>query len=259
MPTTQQVIFINRLGNGLKFDGNNDYVSLPDHTSMNFQHDSVFTITGVIKQVPATIRQMILNRQRSQSGNLYYGYNFSITNTLFGWYLWNGNLLTNVSFNIPSGMPFGIIHFSLIKSGLNASGYYMRINDVLVPPSVITSDTLGTGSIDYGSPGFSNVGSRYTDQSGVREMYLASYLYHLGIVNRVITPQENNILWKNYNANFKNLLKNDRIADWNFNKKNGTLLEEPVNNINGTLVGFANTSLGALNAWVDENQQPITT
>lgn len=250
----QKCTFVN--DGGLKFDGVNDYVLINHNEAINFDRTDAFSISIMFKLL---------------------SYNYS-GNSPF--------LISKVSDDIYG---FGFIVYFTTKSMLfvmDANNYNKRVYwinskvlDLNTTYHVILTKNTGQSlndvniyvdGIKYPNT-ITNVGVLNVSIKNTNPLLVGSFLgssisggfancqvFDVKIFNKELTSVE--VAYLNGN---KQLIPSscvaNLVADLRFNDKSGTVAKDKSGNgYNGTLTNFANTSLGAGNAWVDQYGNSIT-
>lgn len=233
-------------GEGLKFDGVNDYVNL-GRTSL----------LGNLSECSISI--------------IYRNYNQPGVNA--GLYMEDGT---------PNGISFGVLLLTNNKpylyfenilgngyeiTALNALNYYVRYN-------IVVTFKAGSFAKMYVNNVFqnqvavanSNVSNRTRSRNiSIGSQFISPNTYINGIIedikvfNKELTQSEVTSLYQKQGQIIPSSAIASCVLDMRFNDKSGTIAKDSsVSGYNGTLTNFANTSLGASNAWVDQYGNAIT-
>jgi len=236
-------------GNGLKFDGVNDYVQattpnllFPINTAYSFSF-----ICGIISGQIVNSGLMIGNNTGLTNGiyiqNRYNFLQFSLTKTFS-----TNRLYVLSSQNLSSG----VYHIVITKSNLyNLSAINFYINSVIQSKFAaydnLTDLTFADNSLNLN--GGSGIG------------YYNDRMYDLKVFNKELTQAEVTELYNKQGQIVPASAMSSLQLDYRFNNKSGTVLtDKSINGYNGTLVNYAagTTTLGATNSWCDKYGNAIT-
>lgn len=240
-------LLANTVGNGLKFDGVNDYVQTPHSSVFNFgtgsfsasfwvSTSSIRTAVFYSKYVNPTIGgfSFILWNDRKIAISLSNSngqYCVATTNS----FLYNINTLYNFTFQRNGNIIEIYVNGVLVSNTNTFYGSILNVNQI-------------------------NVNTTIPSTIGVERPILYPFLgniYDLKVFNKALSQAEVTLLYNSFGNNLTGLTSN-LVANYDFEQKSGTiLLDHSGNTLNGTLTNFANTSLGASNAWVDKFGNPI--
>lgn len=246
---------IPEVGSGLRFDGVNDYVSIPFSSilDLGLTKPQSFNIIFKIKSYASPINLLIDNRTLNL---LQRGFNLTL----------RGDKSIDVS-KVATTAP--TMRLSSVKSFVS---YELNQIYQLCVTLAATKDASGikiyTDDIDTSGSVLFNTLLDGDDVSGTN-YNIASYqgtsffsnveIYDLKIFNKELSPSEVSQLHNSFSKNLTGLTTNI-IANYDFEQSSGsTLIDSSGNALNGTLINVANTNLGSNNAWVDQYGNPILT
>jgi hypothetical protein len=234
-------------GDGLKSDGVNDYI-LTTHPSIvlgsPFSFNFFAKLTGVNASGVLFCNGRLTNSRYilfSKSGGLYNCmlliYEGGYLEPQMKRFTTNYIFLPNVNYNI-----------NISYSGTQIKIY---VNNIEVTAS--TNKTVSTNS------SATSVTTFFRNNRSGDEEYLDATLYDFKIFNKVLTEAEITELYMKQGQTIPHTCVSNCTAWWDFSDKQGTVLRDKSGNgNNGTLVNFADTTLGPTNAWVDKYGNPIT-
>lgn len=239
------------IGKGLKFDGVNDYVSLPN-MALSTNYTDSFSIYMIASITSFTQNKLlfITTNQTSDTKGVYFqilsgGSKFILT------FFTNGGrgISYECTFNFNQNVVYHLCaSFSNGFCDMYINGVSYSFSKVAFGGYSPTDDTTSTTIYSVFARAVF-----YTN-------YTAGKCYDLKIFNKALTQDE---VIKLYNSN-NNLIPNtaypNLVANYNFNHKQGTsLIDSSENSLNGTLINFtvSDTTLGVNNKWVDENGNSI--
>ena len=244
MATISNTIF--NAGDGLKFDGVNDYVNCGNiltPTDNDFTHSFIFNLQSFTVGSPISgneVRPVLYSKGTNvpSIGGIYC----QITANLIIWGItWND--LSQTSFSgLYSFQINTIYHITLVKSGYI---WQLYINGNLVKNTIFT---------------------KYIIKSTTRELFLGIYeipkmftkgtFFDFKIYNRALTQSE---ITKMYNTMNQMRPDNELMLDYRFDQKSGTVLKDySINGYNGILTNFGTTSNLGGGAWVNKYGNTIT-
>lgn len=230
------------IGNGLKYDGTNDYVTVSD--------------------VPFRLSNgtfcCFAKKTTISNTNIYYP--LVVKQHRTGLFILNGNLLTydfnaganrNTNFNvINNNVNFFVITFENLDSASPSNNAKIYYNGNLL---------LTTTQKQFGPNNNLEIGGGGGGNGGTANQYFDGIIYDTKIFDKALTQAEIDNLY-NFKGNIiPSTAQANLVANYSFNQKSGTtLIDSSGNSNNGTLTNFANTTASAGNAWVDSNGNPIT-
>jgi hypothetical protein len=244
----------NLIGNGLLYDGVNDFVNLGSGLN-SVPTTPISPISFYFSFTPKAFsvnNNYILSAQDTSSITLR-SYRIVYAASFIDVQLFSGNsrlldLYINVNLSINV-----LYNVSFIARG-DGTGYF-NVNGQV------------TEAIPLYSGGFTLADNTqaYTNWQLGSVVYLPNYAYYanhiiydLKIVNKALSTGEATQLYESFGTNLTGLTSNI-VANYDFNQKQGnTLIDKSTNNLNGTLTNFANTSLGVNNSWVNSLGGSIT-
>ena len=180
-------IAINRLGNGLKFDGVDDYVSVPYFAGIDFEKTDPFTISGIGiiydspsfagiigKTFPGNGTGWELNIVKIDSTSFQLAFSFAV----------GGSLIRAVS---STSFKFGeLFHFVAVSTTGLSPGFKFYKNNLLLTPTPTHASAIGAiknnSPMTIGRFGDTNSLPGYVNLNGI--------LYDLKIFSRVLTDPE---------------------------------------------------------------------
>jgi hypothetical protein len=242
------------VGNGLKFDGVNDYVDCGN--ILNFEYNQAFSInlsilfksfTTSAIAVQRIISKMLINDKgysinSNVDGKLIFSVRTNLNNRkgLFT----NSNLNLNQLYNITftKGISVEPNTYNVYVNGVNDNGD--TLNEGSINSSIISTQPFLISS-------FANINSGFFNGD----------IFDIKVFNKELTQVEVTKLYHTQGQNIPSTAVSNCVADWTFNDKQGTALtDKSGNNYNGILIGYADgtTNLGATNSWIDKYGNPIT-
>lgn len=228
------------IGNGLKFDGVNDYVSFIGSqyslSNMSLCINIKFSKNTGTQYVYTSVN----NRQAgapafSTTGNkLYFQYQ-TLTSTF----------LHEANFSFVANVFYTIY---VVKNGSSVTFY---INNVSYSaPMVYTDNTVTTFTGNFTLGNDTTFSPRQFEGT----------IYDFKLFDKALTNTEISVLYNSNNNLIPNSAISNIVLNYNFNEKQGTTLKDSSQSgLNGTLVNYtgSDTTLGVGNKWVDENGNPI--
>lgn len=244
------LITVNRIGNGLRFDGVDDSTFTTSPASnFNFGTGNFSIVT--------TIKILSIN---PAVGTVFVVYNGVSNYGLF--ILSNGNILpffrdsaNNIlSISVPSALNT-IYHLVIVRVGTTMLLY---INNVLVGTNVNASFSNINVSNTYLLIGGTNTDAPNPRLQPANSQFQNMEIYDFKILNTNISAGQVNQLYISFGNDISGLESNI-VADYNFNQKSGTILtDNSPNQLHGTLTNFAATSNLGGGAWVNSLGNTIT-
>lgn len=239
------------VGAGLEFDGINDFVTVPDSTSLDLEYTDDFSLSVWLNS----------NEPFSSLGS-DRGFNKFVVGQVgydFLFYRFNNEYVIGLAFWQASGtaskfhivrlpyvnIPTSNFHIVIVKNTTNPTNWAVYIDNVLQSPTNVinNSDT----SILNNLPVLMNTQAGTTD-------YTPNTLYDLKLIKKALTLTEIERIYDTKGMIIPSTVAStDVLCDYRFNQKSGTILQD--NSIyanNGTLINFANTTPSVGNAWVDD-------
>ena len=239
-------------GDGLQFDGTNDFVNCGN--ILNFNRTDAFSFCFICS--PLDVDGTILSKLQSNgSGTGYYIF-FSVANNIRLTLRTGDTQLTTKVWNYILSLG-SLYHVVFTTSNGTSSGMKCYINGVELLNHISESNNAttitNTENFKIATLGNPAVGP-LTNVS-----YYRGGIYDLKIFNKELTALEVRYLYHTQNQLIPLSAMSSLQADWRFNQRSGnTLKDYSPNGYNGTLTNFDNTSLGVNNAWVYNNNQPVT-
>jgi len=209
----------NMLGNGLDFDGGSlQYVQLPNiNTSASW-----------------TVSLWFNKRTVTTDGSPYFNFETILLGASGTQFLGVSNFSCTVGGTHLAIKQMSVGNTYFISYKYNGSQIKGRVDDNL--GSLITiSNPL-------------NILSKRIGNRGDTVHPLNQNVYDLKIFDKFLSDVEENQLYNSFSNNLAGLELN-LVANYNFNHKRGTLLEDKINGANGTLMNYLNTELGTNNSW----------
>lgn len=237
------LITVNRIGNGLKFDGVNDFVSLPDISY--FTTNSPFTVSCIFKCFNDlsgnTVPIYCVKNAGFNGGRL-----FAAGSNTVAFLFFSTSELARWDFDYTS-LIGQTLHTTIVWSGSSFTGY---VNGVLAGVS--------SGSHSAFINTLINSPTRMGIDPSVIYNYFPSSIYDFKIFNTNISAGQVTQLYNSSNMDLTGLTPNV-LADYNFNQKLGTqLTDNSPNQLHGTLTNFGATSNLGGGAWVNSLGSTIT-
>lgn len=244
------LITVNRIGNGLKTDGVDDFISTPYSPLFDFEYTDSFSFSIWFRAAnnPNPVFNGLIDK--SSGGSIIGGYGF-------GYY------------------PNGRIELSLTYNSFN--GFYYRWSDVGQINSNVLYHLVGTWSNQVGNIYLNNQNLTTTPLGTLKlisikgtetllhfgnknniNYFSNSTIYDSKIFNKALSAIEVAQLYNSWGNNISGLEAN-LVANYNFNQKSGTqLLDSSPNQLHGTLTNFGTTSNLGGGAWVNSLGNTIT-
>lgn len=241
-------------GARLDFDGVNDVVTIPNNPLLQFEINQDFSFSIRLKidaLSPAGGNNKgffkfsgsigyVIDFLRSSAANYYMG--IFLRGTLGG----AGNKI--VSFIEPFTNVSGqLVHYTYVKESTNANNFRLYKDGILLAKTVNFNQTIlsmvDTTAVSINS-GFSQFSKNQMDS--------------IICFNKALDASEVTYLYNTKNTRIPATAVGNVVGNWGFNQKQGTTLyDSSGNNLNGTLINFANTTPSAGNAWVDSLGNPF--
>lgn len=243
-------------GNGLTFDGVNDYIDCNFSTpswdidtpfSIGLSYTPIQKIAGQNDVIFSNRRYISLNSHGIMialgqfSTGVYTIYLLHIDERT---YRYSG---VNINYPLQLNTTYYIIFTK--SNTIGNSGYIGYIlgdskysdYSLFTNPLINTSDTKSeyNWTINRYVPG--------DPSSGICSVN------DIKLFNKCLTPEEARYLYNKQGQIIPASAISNVVVDYRFEDKQGTILKDiSPNNYNGTLTGFTNTTLGASNQWVDK-------
>jgi len=235
-------------GDGLKFDGVNDVVTIPHNVEFNYTITSTFSI-NVIFRASDFVSNPILIGKYASSGS---GWVLYISNTgILSFYLIQSYITTYYSIVAIDPLVVDTDYCVTVTKGTTLATFDMYVNGLLVPytlTNTLTGD-IAANVLDLSIGRF--ISSDVDQLNGI--------IFDIKIFNKKLTAAECLYLNRVQGQLIPSTATSNVRVDMRFSDKQGTIATDQSGNArNGTLTNFANTSLGASNAWVDVNNVSLT-
>ncbi len=189
--------------------------------------------------VPGTITGMFPLNAFSVASNKFLA--------IMNW--WQSGVVSNTTFVIPTPAEDTVCHLVMTHNGVDLNNDKCYFNGVEITDKTLTNNNLvdiSPLSYPFYIGSSNGIGSKCIN-------------YDLKIFNKELTALEVKELYYKQNQIVPVSAMSNLQADWRFDQRAGTTLKDySTNGYNGTLTNFNNTSLGASNQWVDNNNNPIT-
>src|SRR3989344_1309312 len=216
-PTTTTV---GKIGQGLSFDGVDDYVTIPDSASVN--PSASISLSACVKTSSTTLAQTVIGKYKSQGNDREYW--LSIGNGTNAGVLWALVSADGVGANTrisSATVNDGNWHF--ITMTFSATG--------IVYPNVYVDGVLSNGA----TSGANNIGSLFNgavpltissvvNTSGVRVQYFDGFIDEVRVYDRVLSPEEVQRLYLmgaslKMNVTHRDELTSGLMGEWTFDGK----------------------------------------
>jgi len=243
------------VGEGLKFDGVNDYVSLGN--ILDFNISSEFSINIIFKAFDLTVFNLRSRRLFSKildvAGNAF-GYNIAVTiNQIFIEFIQGSGNYMQIqalhTFNINQ-----LYNITLIKrTGIGISNIDFYVDGILKNTIILGSSGIVTS--------FSNIGNTIVGAycGSTTTGIFNGLIFDTKVFNKALTQEEVTELYIKQGKIVPATVIDNLQLDMRFDDKSGTIAKDQSGNVyNGTLTNFTNTSLGVNNSWVDKYGNSIT-
>lgn len=247
------LITVNRIGNGLKFDGTNQSTFTPSPASIfNFTTGN-FSVSLIVKILAVT----------SSYGVLFSVYNGPSFYGLYTGELAGRNLFyaifrdssNNLVFLEPSVLLNKIYNIVLVRSGTSMlfyiDGELIGTNTNTLLSNINVSNTyllLGGINLDFPLPKLQPANTQFQNME----------MYDFKIFNTNISAGQVTQLYQSFNQDLTGLTAN-LVVNYDFNQKSGTMLKDNSSNqLHGTLTNFGATSNLGGGAWVNSLGNTIT-
>lgn len=235
-------------GNGLKFDGVNDTLTIGNISALDFDNTDSFTLTSWFKLISFGSSSACVLFSKIVTNPTIYGYSTRIyTSNQIGIIFTNNTVNRYKIVQLSSSLVGGLHHIAYVANG-DALTQRMYVDGVEITNSPFYSPNVIGSSKNSGNL---TLGTQTTDP--IYTNYTNTIIYDSKIFNRALTSAEIFALYTKQNQIIPASAISNCVADWRFEDKQGTsLLDQSGNNYTGTLNGFTNTSLSSGNAWVDK-------
>jgi hypothetical protein len=252
-----KIVTLNQLGYGLNFISTDlNMVTIADSSDVNFGTGD-FTISGsfVWTGTPGVAQHRILSKQTLDFG-LYTGYLINISSAnLFSFAVYSGTSDTNTPIIRATNeiKPNRIYKYSVVRIGTTVSNWKIYLDET--QESIIYANP----SVASFSGSITNTGNLYL--GAFLQATPSTYNFHFKGVQHYLkfhgaALSEAEII-KIHKSDGSYTPEANLKEAWNFNHKSGTTLKG-MKGSDGTLINFANTSIGAGNQWVNKYQQANT-
>lgn len=228
---------------GLRFDGVNDYVSTPLLIDISQNHSFSFWY----KPTSRTANQRICtNYTDVQTGGFVLSPSTFPNGTNFGFYF--GVYSSTMGFDkcsiyTTNSIPNALMHVVVVKDTQVRANWKIYINSVEVGVT-----TYGTNNIAFGemTGNSMQIGTQFNPTP---MFHLDANLYDLKIFNKSLSQSEVTDLYN------KTSIPSNCIADYRFNQRQGTILDDHAGSNNGTLTNYTTpeVTIGASNKWLNES------
>jgi len=237
------------VGEGLKFDGVNDYVKTSTFPNLS-NKDMDYSVFGILNiSNLATYKEFICSAVNTDDRQLEIIY----ANTFF--FVRVGNISNLGILTFP--ITFGMNTITIVKVGHNLINWKCFVNGSEVIISI--ANNVYNVSSSYSNNAY--IGIYGSDVEGAAELLRKSDnpIYDLKVFNKELTQEEVTELYIKQGQIIPSTAISNCVLDMRFDDKSGTIAKDKSgNNYNGTLTNFTNTSLGAGNSWCDKYGNSIT-
>jgi sialidase-1 len=243
---TSNLITVNQVGNGLLFDGVDDYTATPYNSAFNFTVTDSFSIACWVSLSSTKLFHTVFFKGGMGANGYYFGLS-----------------ATTINFNTNEYSPYKeITYVANFNTNINqlvflTGTYANKVMKIYANGVEIIGSYIGTqtNNID-GITGF-DLG-RYTNSPLDTNLMLNGIIYDLKLFNKTLNLTEITQLYTSFNNNVTGLTSN-LVIDNNFNQKSGTVIEDKsTNNLNGTLTNFGATSNLGGGAWKNSIGNTVT-
>lgn len=205
-------------------DGNNQYVTIGNKASLNFDHNNSFTIEAWVK-TSASSQRSIFSKMLS-SGSLR-GYDFLIQNGKLQLYListWSSNVIHVVGNDLVNDGNWHHVAVSYNGSGIS-TGVKFYVDGLLQTNNVLTSGSISGGLTNSAS---AEIGMRWGNFDFIGQ------LDEIRIWNDELTQADlRTWMTRKLNQNHPKLI--NLVSYYRFDESSGTTLIDLTENNNGTL------------------------
>ena len=244
-------------GNGLKFDGVNDYIEV----SKVFALADIRTVSFWMKASTVNASSTIVSFGTTGNNNAYAWAYITVSFNLlvFGYSALNGSPYTrcNISDNLIDGNLHHIVCiFSGNRINNDITGFKCYVDGIL---KIVTNISVVGGSLPT-IQGVSKIGG-YPGASGVVRAFYKNYLFDLKVFNKELSQTEITELYTKQGQIVPSTAMSSLQLDYRFNNKSSTVLtDKSINGYHGTLMNYAieTTDLGATNSWCDKYGNALT-
>ena len=244
-------------GDGLKFDGANDYVAIPIQsygaTSLSIIGFAKF---GTLSNDGAIIGQGLYSVNLGGYFSVIARTDFSLSYTVA--YGNNYATIRTLANTIQSNVPF---HFACVFD-FSAKTTKIYLNGTL---QTVTTSTGGTGLNGVISLTPTNTAGRYQtiglyDDERPTLLLYKDYIFDLKIFNKALTQAEITEMYLKSNQIVPSTAISNLLQNYEFNQRQNYTLLDSVSAINGTLTNYTagDVTVGVNNKWVYSNGNPIT-
>jgi len=243
------------IGNGLKFDGVNDYVEV----SKVFALADIRTVSFWMKSSNNDIADTIVCFGKTGSSNAYAWLTFTINSGVF-LFGYMSSIGTNINAcSIAENLRDNNIHNVVcVVSGSriynDISGFKCYVDGI----EVILTNVSNSNTTPPVIQGTSKIGAFPSITTG---RFYKDYLFDLKVFNKELSQAEVTEFYLKQGQIVPASAMSSLQLDYRFNNKSGTVLtDNSVNGYHGTLVNYAagTTDLGASNMWSDKYGNPLT-
>lgn len=241
------VLSINRLGNGVKLDGTNDFISIPDHVSLRPSSISI-----AINFICLGNAITVVGSNPNATGFLLFKQN--TRSTQFEAYAINAR---------PGAVNAVVTSSAGVQRVVSASISAGSINHLVVTANNIEMKMYLDGElIQTIATGFSlnhNTNPLYIGKTGqgVTDGFFNGIVHNLKIINRIINQDEVTKLYKSDNRSCDTILEVEYSAKYEMDEREGDIIQDKSTYSNTGTCNNMNTTIGSNNQRVDKHQQPI--
>lgn len=255
-PTNNKILrnISHNIGNGLRFDGINDYVTINHSSQYNFGTGSFST-------------SVLINPAALHVGVFFVKGNINEANKGFEFYLLNNGAIGFTLLN--GGNQYCFIRTDTFRYTANTS-YHIVMQRNGNSAEIYVNGVIQTTNITF-LGGITNINSINIDNNinpliGLENVINPTLYLYTGIINdlkvfsKALTQTEVTGLFNSRNNIIPISAIPNVVANYNFNQKQGTtLIDGSGNNLNGTLTNYTTpeTTPGVNNKWVDSSGNSI--
>ena len=234
-------------GDGLKFDGIDDYVTIPYNSGWALKNTDSFSLSFIVKCInPLDTNQNFL----FSTENFLSGYNSGIRFAIRP----STGLILSASLRQSTSPESGVAlsklgafdntivnHF--VATWRNKEPISIYVNGVLLTGTSYTVNSIV--SIENTEP--------IVTYNKITNVFNNIIMDDFKLFRKELTQLEVTKLYQTQGQLIPSTAQANLLADWRFEDKQGTILKDySPNNYNGTLTNFSNTTLGVNNAWVNK-------
>jgi hypothetical protein len=235
-------------GDGLKFDGVNDYVTFGNILSHNLTTTFSFVIDVKLK-VNNNLNYIISKISATGLG-YYVSLQENSNNEIFLALAINQGNRYRYKIVLPNQLNTRLFIVVTKNNTVDSDAVNFYINGVKYPAELVIQGALPTSITNTSGWQIGTVRS-----GGFATGMVCNYI---GAYNRQLTDAEAEQLYVNQSQTIPSTCIANCTNFWTFENKQGAILSDKKSTNNGSLINFADTTLGANNAWVDKYENSIT-